>query len=200
MTVLSRVAAAVATSIILVASSNGQEDAGALAIERGKASYRAGRYLEAVNDFRIARFSSLADPVLYLEVLARLALAEDAAAQGAARDTTLDRFRDTERQYKAFRLESLDPELRDKFVALFVKRFGREQAMAIPTLAAALAAPGVPAAGRGTPTAAAARPRAAPPAPTATATIAVIVPSTLTPTPRPSPSPPPTPRRRLPRR
>ena len=48
-------------------------------------------------------------------MLARLALAEDAAAQAASRDATLDRFRDTERRYQAFRLKSLDPDLRPKF-------------------------------------------------------------------------------------
>jgi len=87
----------VATIFILVASSRGQEDTGATALRQGQAAYRAGRFAEAAGYLRIARFSSLENPPLYLQVLARLALAEDAAGQPEARDTTLDRFRETER-------------------------------------------------------------------------------------------------------
>src|SRR5262245_11387008 len=181
-------------SFILVASSRGQEDAGAVALRRGQANYRAGKYAEAVSDFRLARFSSLEDPARHLEVLARLALAEDAAAQGQARDTTLDRFRDAERRYKAFQLDSLDADLRGPFVALFVKRFGREQAEALPSLSEALPPAGPTTPGRRTPTPAPARPTTPLPtwtlAPGVTAPPTPAAPPPAPPTAAPTPPPP----------
>ena len=100
---------------------------------------------------------------IYLEVLARLALAEDAAAQAAARDATLDRFRETERRYKAFRLESLDPDLREQVRGALRQAFRTGAGHGDSALAAALPARRRPGPGPANPDRRAARPRAGSP-------------------------------------
>ncbi len=120
--------------------------AGALAQQTPGAAYRdAGRdafhdkqYREAAKYLRLARFLSLENPALHLEVLARLALAEDAAKTPVPRDRTLDRFYEVESRFGAFESASLEPDVRQDFSTLLQHRYTRPQLMQVPTLAAEL--------------------------------------------------------------
>src|SRR5262245_18864962 len=71
-------------------------------IEQGKQHYRDRRFVDAVQEFRVARFMTLHDPPVHEETLARLVLAEEAAGMKAERDQTLQRFIEAEDKFEAF--------------------------------------------------------------------------------------------------
>lgn len=107
-------------------------------LEDGMASYQAGQYDSAIRDLRAARFLSLDRPRRHLEILARLAVAEDAAKRASERDATLRRFLEVEEQFPAYDAASLEPAVRQKFQALLLAGSGRDLVLAVPPLAAEL--------------------------------------------------------------
>jgi TonB family protein len=104
-------------------------------VEAAKAEYATGQYALAVRDLRIARFFALDRPGRYLEILARLALAEDAAGMAPERDVTLQRFVSVEAGLEVFDAGSLEAPLLERFRTLALGRVGRERLMAVPSLA-----------------------------------------------------------------
>ncbi|MFY9550012.1 MAG: hypothetical protein WAU32_02580, partial [Thermoanaerobaculia bacterium] len=107
-------------------------------LEPGKQEYEQKRYANAVRDLRVVRFMTLSDPTLHLEVLARLALAEDGAGFKADLDKTLQRFLEVEERFGAYQASSLEPDLAAHFQALLLARHGRERIVQDPNLAAEL--------------------------------------------------------------
>src|SRR5512144_2655469 len=88
-----RMRAGMAVALVLaLGAATGAEELGPYYLELGKQDFRAKRYIDAVHDFRIARFMTLSDPARHLEALARLALAEDSAGFKTERDASLERF------------------------------------------------------------------------------------------------------------
>ena len=114
----------------------GQEDLALRFLASGTAAYRAGLYPLAARDLRVARFMSIENPARHLEVLARLAIAEDAGREIPARDATLERFYDVERRFGAFAASALEPDLRERFRQIAEGRIGRARILEVPTLAA----------------------------------------------------------------
>ena len=103
--------------------------------ETGKNMYRAGKFTEAARYFRVVRFASLETPELQSEVLARLALAEEAAGQKDARTATLQRFVSLQERLGGYEPNSLEPDLRAKFQELVLREVRRERLTQSPELA-----------------------------------------------------------------
>ncbi len=127
--------AAVLALLLSAEAARGQDDLALRYLQTGMTSYRAGKYSLAARDLRIARFLSLETPGRHLEIIARLAVAEDASATPSARDASLDRFLAVEARFPEYEAASLEPDVRQRFQALVLKRFPRERILAIPALA-----------------------------------------------------------------
>ena len=95
-------------------------------LQAGKAEAAAGRHYEAIDDFRIASFGFLDQPVLLVEGLARLSLAQAAAGRTEDADATMRRLVEIERKYDGWARTDLEPQTRAAFTALLGKRLGAE--------------------------------------------------------------------------
>lgn len=91
-------------------------------LQAGKSEAAAGRHYEAIDDLKIATFGFLDQPLLLLQGLARLALAQAAAGQMEAADATLTRFGEVEARFKGWPEVDLEPASRAAFVSLAGKR------------------------------------------------------------------------------
>jgi len=120
--------------------------------ETGKRMYRAGRYVDAVRAFRVVRFATMESPALQSEVLARLALAEDAAGQAEPRTATLQRFVSLQERLGGYDPDSLEPDLRARFKELVLREVRRERLAQNPDLAYAFGLTNVKPPPRPTPT------------------------------------------------
>lgn len=103
-------------------------------LRSGHAAYQERRYLEAIDQFRVAVFGSLDKPVVLSEGLARLYLAQEAAGKRADADQTLDRFLEVERRFGVHPQANLEPEIRSEFRARLARRVPAETLLALPTL------------------------------------------------------------------
>ncbi len=108
-------------------------------LQAGKAEAAAGRPYEAIDDLKIASFGFLDQPVLLVEGLSRLALAQAAAGRNEDAEATLRRMVEIEKRYHGWAEADLEPETRAAVVALVGKRLGADAAKL-------LVAPPVPAA------------------------------------------------------
>ncbi|HWZ85555.1 MAG TPA: hypothetical protein VN032_05090, partial [Thermoanaerobaculia bacterium] len=104
-------------------------------LRAGQDAYVAKRYLEAIDQFRIAAFGSLDKPVVLDECLVRLALAQAAADKGADVRATLERFLEVESRFGGYAQARLQPEIRSAFRALLVSRVPQATILSIPSLA-----------------------------------------------------------------
>jgi tetratricopeptide (TPR) repeat protein len=104
-------------------------------LRSGHAAYQDKRYLEAIDQFRVAVFGSLDKPIVLCEGLARLYLAQEAAGKRADADQTLDRFLEIERRFGVYPQVNLEPEIRSEFRARLASRVPAETLLALPTLA-----------------------------------------------------------------
>lgn len=104
-------------------------------LRAGEDAYVAKRYEEAIDQFRLAAFGSLDNPVVLSECLARLALAEAAGGKSAKADATLDRFLEIEQRFGVYAKANLQPEIRSAFQALLLRRVAPASILAIPSLA-----------------------------------------------------------------
>src|SRR5262249_25637737 len=133
-----RTLAAAGLAAMVCSGALAQQNLGASYRDAGRDAYRDKQYAQATKYLRLARFLSLDDPKLYLEVVARLAVAEDGAKAADARDRTLDRFYEVESRFGDYDAASLEPDVRQDFSALVQHRYSHEQLMDVPTLAAEL--------------------------------------------------------------
>lgn len=101
----------------------------------GKAAVQARRFDDAVNEFRIACFGFLDQPVLLSQGLVRLALAESEAKQPDQVRETLSRFLEVERRFPSYAKAPLEPETRKDFEGLLAKTIPDATLRSIPTLA-----------------------------------------------------------------
>ena len=134
-------------------------------LQAGKAEAAAGRPYDAIDDLKIASFGFLDQPVLLVEGLSRLALAQAAAGRNEDAEATLRRMVEIERRYVGWAQADLEPETRAAVVALVGKKLGADAAKLL----------------------------VAPPAPAAVPTAAPTAVPTAVPTPVPTPGPPPAP-------
>jgi len=169
-----------------------QGDFASQLLESAKDAYREGRFAEAARELRLAAFAVLDRPARYSEVLARLALAQEAGGTRREAQTTLDRFLEVEGTFRSYSPEALEPDVRERFHRLLMERIPRERLLAVPSLAADLGL--VPR--TATPAATQAAPEAGPagqaPAPPGATPAATAAPALIPPT-RPPTAVPPTP-------
>jgi tetratricopeptide (TPR) repeat protein len=104
-------------------------------LRSGHAAYQERRYLEAIDQFRVAVFGSLDKPVVLSEGLARLYLAQEGAGKEADADQTLGRFLEVEQRFGVYPQANLEPEIRSEFRARIALRVPAETLLAVPTLA-----------------------------------------------------------------
>ena len=123
-------------------------------LQAGKAEAAAGRPYEAIDDLKIASFGFLDQPVLLVEGLSRLALAQAAANRNEDAEATLRRMLEIEKRFVGWAQADLEPETRAAVVALVGKRLGADPAKlltappvpaAVPTAAPTAAPTPVPA-------------------------------------------------------
>jgi TonB family protein len=105
-------------------------------LRQGKDAYRARRFLEAVDQFRIAAFGFLDRPPALCESLVYLSLSEEAAGRHAEAQATLRRLMELERRMPACGDANLDPDARGEFETRFRSRLPFP-APPVPTPAAA---------------------------------------------------------------
>lgn len=97
-------------------------------LRAGRDAYKRGQIIEAVDEFRIACFGLLDQPVLLSEGLARLALAQEKAGRSDDLVQTLERFQEVERRFGPWGKGqvAIEPELKAAFEALVRLRLGPE--------------------------------------------------------------------------
>ena len=105
-------------------------------LRAGVEAYRRGNPVVAADEFRIACFGFLEQPVLLVEGLARLSLAQAKTGRTADADGALSRFAEVEQRFGAFRDAALEPEVRAEFVELAKRRMPPETFRSIPSISA----------------------------------------------------------------
>lgn len=100
----------------------------------GAEAFRTGRTAEAIDHLKIANFGFLDRPVLLVEGLARLTIAQDAAGLRDDMTKTLQRFVDVERQFPSWAKAGVDDETRRRFERLLVAGVSRELLSGVPSL------------------------------------------------------------------
>ncbi len=104
-------------------------------LDSGKFLYDEKRYLEAIDQFRIAAFGFLSRPDRLSASLARLSLAQTAASRPDDADATLGRFVELQRRFPTYPPPDLEPERQAEFRALLLKRVQEATLLGIPSLA-----------------------------------------------------------------
>lgn len=103
-------------------------------LRSGKADYQASRLPQAADEFRIAAFGLMQQPVLLQEALARLAVVQNALGQSSEMARTIDRFVDVEQRFAPYAKVQLESSVKSTFEQLLVKQVPRATLQAIPNL------------------------------------------------------------------
>jgi len=104
-------------------------------LKLGTQAYRAGKFTQALDEFRIANFGFLDRPALLSEGLARLALAQMSAGRTTLLPETLNRFVDIEERFASYHTAKLEEPAKSAFEALLLKTVAAERLGAVPSLA-----------------------------------------------------------------
>ena len=110
------------------------EDFDEARLRAGQIAYQEKRFVEAINQFRIAAFGFLDRLPLLSESLVRLSLAQAAAGKEADADETMTRFLEVERRFQVYAQANLEPETRADFRALLKRRLPAATLAAVPSL------------------------------------------------------------------
>ncbi len=125
----------VAVSGVLSATGDDPAEFNKARFDAGANLFDEKRYLEAIDQFRIAAFGSLDRPATLQECLIRLALSQNAASRPADTDATISRFMDVERRFPSYPPKGLPPQLQADFRSLLIKRVTPSTLQSVPTLA-----------------------------------------------------------------
>jgi tetratricopeptide (TPR) repeat protein len=104
-------------------------------LQSGQNLFSEKKYLEAIDQFRIAAFGFLDKPPALSEALIRLALAQTAASRGADADATISRFLEVERRFPSYPSKNISPDLQAEFRTLLARRVTPASLQSIPSLA-----------------------------------------------------------------
>ncbi len=105
-------------------------------LQSGRLLYDDQRFLEAIDQFRVAAFGYLDRPSKLSECLARLVLAQIGAARSADADATILRFVELERRFPSYPPGGLEPERQAEFRTALLRRVSEATLLGIPSLAA----------------------------------------------------------------
>ncbi|MGA7990070.1 MAG: hypothetical protein WCC53_01435, partial [Thermoanaerobaculia bacterium] len=100
----------------------------------GIEAYRSRQFAEAADQFRIACFGLLDQPVRLSEGLVRLALAQEALGRKEGVTAALKRFVEVEKRFGAYSGARVDAGMRGEFEALLFARVPAETLAAVPSL------------------------------------------------------------------
>jgi tetratricopeptide (TPR) repeat protein len=104
-------------------------------LQDGRAAYQQKKFIDAIDQFRVAAFGSLDRPAELSECLARLALAQAAAARTAEAHETLIRFIELERRFGVYGKVNLEPDVRADFQSLLLRSWPLATFSDVPSLA-----------------------------------------------------------------
>lgn len=116
-------------------ASAGEDDFNQARLRSGQTLFEDKKFLEAIDQFRIAAFGSLDRPVALSESLVRLTLAQMAAGKVNDADDTILRFLDIERRFPSFPAPDLQPEIQAEFRGLLLRRVPQTTLLSVPSLA-----------------------------------------------------------------
>lgn len=125
----------VAFAAMIGAHAAGGDDFYVIRLKSGEAALRGQRAAEAVDQLRIANFGLLDRPVLLIEGLAWLTLAQAQADRPAEVDAALTRFVEVESRFGVYPKADLDPDIRARLEDLLRRRVRPELLAQIPSLA-----------------------------------------------------------------
>jgi hypothetical protein len=125
----------IAVSGVLSAAGDDPAEFNKARLDAGENLFNEKRYLEAIDQFRIAAFGSLDRPAMLEECLIRLALAQNAASRSAEADAAISRFMEIERRFPSYPPKGLPPELQADFRSLLVKRVTPSSLQSLPAFA-----------------------------------------------------------------
>jgi hypothetical protein len=100
----------------------------------GIEAYRAQRFAEASDQFRLACFGLLDQPPVLTEGLVRLALAQEAAGRRGDVTVTLRRFLEVEKRFAPYAKARLDAGTRSAFETLLKARIAPEALAGVPSM------------------------------------------------------------------
>lgn len=100
----------------------------------GAEAYRTGRLPDAIEYLKIANFGLLDRPVLLVEGLARLALAQQALGEADDARKTIERFVSVERQFPSWASSRVDPDTRQAFERLLRETLTPEALQSVPSV------------------------------------------------------------------
>jgi hypothetical protein len=100
----------------------------------GIGAYQAQRFAEASDQFRLACFGLLDQPVVLTEGLVRLALAQEAAGRRTDVTGTLRRFLEIEKRFAGYAKGRLDPVTRTAFENLLRSRVAPDALAGVPSM------------------------------------------------------------------
>jgi hypothetical protein len=104
-------------------------------LRAGELAYQEKHLPDAIDNLRIAAFGLLENPVLEVEALVYLSLAQTALGRGSEADATLGRFLEVERRFAPYAKIKLEPAVRADFQALLLRRVAQPTLLAYPGLA-----------------------------------------------------------------
>ncbi len=125
----------IGTLLGLCAVARGADDFNEQRVQDGRVAYQQKKFIDAIDEFRIAAFGSLDRPVVLSECLARLALAQAAAGQTTETNETLGRFLEVERRFGVYGKTSLEADVRADFQSLLLRSVPPAAISAVPSLA-----------------------------------------------------------------
>ncbi|HQR47047.1 MAG TPA: tetratricopeptide repeat protein [Thermoanaerobaculia bacterium] len=103
-------------------------------LQAGERALQAKKWVDAIDQLRIACFGLLDQPAYLSEGLAALALAQEGAGKTAAVDATLARWVEVEQRFGVWAKVPLPREVRAEFEALLARRVRPEVILGVPTL------------------------------------------------------------------
>ena len=124
-------------ALVVLATRARSDDFASARLTAGVDAYASKRFPEAVDQFRIACFGLLDQPVVLTEGLVRLALAQEAAGRKADATATLHRFLEIEKRFSGYARARLDGPTRAAFETLLKSHVSAEVLAAVPSMSGA---------------------------------------------------------------
>ncbi len=104
-------------------------------LQSGQSLFADKRYLDSIDQFRVAAFGYLNQPGALSNTLARMVLAQVAAGRLADADATIQRFLEIQRRFPSYPPPGLDGAAEGDFRAVLLRRVPEATLLGLPSLA-----------------------------------------------------------------